>query len=242
MVVVPSMIDSALTVDVSGASSDVAVASGHPSGEGAFVGSSSDDSFLKEAVSGMRIHEWNSGLKPRVLVASVRSLALIFTRCPEIRPLGVAPLQAPSRESTGELINGIFSFCNDRLASRRRSQMAQVPAPFLPKARRQENDELWPAALGLRVPTRLWASPATSDAARRHALAAEQVHHARGPPAAHTRHPQAWVLAEHKPDEAALCGSWGHAVQLNTSCCRPSARAPCLPHAARLGLRNARAE
>jgi len=111
MVVAPSMIDSALTVDVSGASSDVAVASGHPSGEGAFVGSSSDDSFLKEAVSGMRIHEWNSGLKPRVLVASVRSLALIFTRCPEIRPLGVAPLQAPSRESTGELINGQKIFC-----------------------------------------------------------------------------------------------------------------------------------
>ena len=49
------------------------------------------------------------------------------------------------------------------------------------------------------MPTRLWASPATSDAARRHALAAEQVHHACGPPAAHIRHPQAWVLTEHKP-------------------------------------------
>ena len=43
-------------------------------------------------------------------------------------------------------------------------------------------------------------------------------------------------------ERPALCGSWGHIVQLNTSCCRPSARAPYLPHAARLGLRNARAE
>jgi hypothetical protein len=84
---VPSMTDSALTVDVSGASSDVAVASGHPSEEGAFVGDSSDDSFLKEAVSGMRIHEWNSGLKQGPLI---RSLVLIHAVPRIIRPLGVA--------------------------------------------------------------------------------------------------------------------------------------------------------
>ena len=73
--VVPSMTDSAVTLDVSGASSDAAVASGHPSGKGPFV--SSDDSFLKAAVSGIRIHEWNSGLKLRPLVASGVSLALM---------------------------------------------------------------------------------------------------------------------------------------------------------------------
>ena len=80
-------------------------------------------------------------------------------------------------------------------------QTALVPAPLVPKARSQENDELWPAALGI-CAQRLWASPATSDAARRHALAAEQAHHACGPPAAHTRHPQAWDLTEHKSRHA----------------------------------------
>jgi len=73
--VVPSMTDSAVTLDVSGASSDAAVASGQPSGKGPFV--SSDDSFLKAAVSGMRIQEWNSGLKKGPLVASGASLSLM---------------------------------------------------------------------------------------------------------------------------------------------------------------------
>ena len=78
--------------------------------------------------------------------------------------------------------------------------MALVPAPLVPKARRQENHEL-PACL---LPwdcgcPRASGPPPPPPTPRRHALAGGQVHHACGPPAAHTRHPQAWVLTEHKP-------------------------------------------
>ena len=131
-----------------------------------------------------------------------------------------------------------------------RSQMALVPAPLVPKARAtNENDERWaaPAAQDW-CPPRLWPPPPppTRHAYTRWRLSSKSIMRA-APPAAHTRHPLAWVLTEHKPHPAtqsgaALCGSSGHVVQLNTSWCHPSARAPCLPHAARLGLRNVRAE